>query len=53
MTYVDLFDSIIRRLSPKLETFEDGELLALNLAGMFMEVVQYNNDTRGEVSDKG
>ena len=47
-----LFDIVINRLSPKLESIEDSELLTLNLAGMFMEVVQYNNDSRGEVSDQ-
>ena len=48
-----LFDIVINRLSPKLESFEDSELLTLNLAGIFMDVVQYNNDSRGEVSDLG
>ena len=47
-----LFDIVIYRLSPKLESIEDSELLTLNLAGIFMEVVQYNNDSRGEVSDQ-
>ena len=40
---------VYRRLESPLKSYEDCELLSLNLAGVFMGVVQYNNDSRGNV----
>jgi hypothetical protein len=39
----------IFNMSSKLSSLEDGKLLSMSLAGIFMNVVQYNGDNRGAV----